>query len=306
MDKQLSLFTTVRGIKMELTTEQMQRVAPSIFQTNKWHERTSKYKFVPTVKVMNALQDCGYNPVDVQQSKSRIQGKSEFTKHLIKFRNNSLINLDNKEVTPEIILINSHDGSSSFKLMLGIFRFACANGLIVSEANFGSISVRHMGESNLCRDIIKASNSLIKQSPKILNRINDWQGITLDVNAQIDYAKQSKAIIKSTIDVEPERLIRPRRYSDQGETLNLWKVYNNVQENIIKGGLYGRNEQGYFRHSRAVKSIDNNVRINRELWQLTDKFAKGLKYIEPISDYAKAKTLIAKYGSDWINHTNEL
>ncbi|EBA7968526.1 DUF945 domain-containing protein, partial [Salmonella enterica] len=37
--------------------------------------------------------------------------------------------INGKEV-PEIILLNSHDGSSSYQMVPGLFRFICTNGLV--------------------------------------------------------------------------------------------------------------------------------------------------------------------------------
>jgi hypothetical protein len=45
-----------------------------------------------------------------------------------------------KEV-PEIILLNSHDGSSSYQMIPGMFRFVCTNGMICGQT-FGEIGFR--------------------------------------------------------------------------------------------------------------------------------------------------------------------
>jgi hypothetical protein len=37
-------------------------------------------------------------------------------------------------VTPEIVLLNAHDGTSAYQFHAGLFRLVCANGLIVSDA----------------------------------------------------------------------------------------------------------------------------------------------------------------------------
>jgi hypothetical protein len=39
---------------------------------------------------------------------------------------------------PEIILLNSHDGSSSYQMLPGLFREVCQNGLICGET-FGEV-----------------------------------------------------------------------------------------------------------------------------------------------------------------------
>lgn len=43
---------------------------------------------------------------------------------------------------PEIILLNSHDGSSSYQMLLGLFRQVCANGLIYVDV-LGEVRVLH-------------------------------------------------------------------------------------------------------------------------------------------------------------------
>jgi hypothetical protein len=35
----------------------------------------------------------------------------------------------------EIILINSHDGASSYQMLAGVFRFVCCNGLVVGDVS---------------------------------------------------------------------------------------------------------------------------------------------------------------------------
>ena len=46
---------------------------------------------------------------------------------------------------PEIILLNSHDGSSSYQMIPGMFRFVCTNGLVCGTS-FGEIRVPHKGD----------------------------------------------------------------------------------------------------------------------------------------------------------------
>jgi hypothetical protein len=53
---------------------------------------------------------------------------------------------------PEVILINAHDGSCAYKLMAGMFRFACANGIIVGE-QWKPIHVPHKGRDTVAKVI---------------------------------------------------------------------------------------------------------------------------------------------------------
>jgi len=52
-----------------------------------------------------------------------------------------------------------------------------------------------------------------------------------------------------------------------------------VQENVIKGGLHGVQRDGNGRRLRAVstrqvKGIDQDVKLNRALWQLAERMAE--------------------------------
>jgi hypothetical protein len=49
------------------------------------------------------------------------------------------------ELTPEIVLLNSDDRSSGYQLHAGLFRFVCANGLMVADSLIASVRTHHMG-----------------------------------------------------------------------------------------------------------------------------------------------------------------
>jgi len=64
------------------------------------------------------------------------------------------------------------------------------------------------------------------------------------------------------------QLLTPRRYEDYSD--DLWTVYQRIQENLIKGGLAGRNAKGRRNHTRPVKGIDGDVKLNRALWVMAE------------------------------------
>ena len=57
-----------------------------------------------------------------------IEGKTEYTKHMIRMRHAGQV--EARPEANEIILINSHDGASSYQMLAGVFRFVCCNGLV--------------------------------------------------------------------------------------------------------------------------------------------------------------------------------
>lgn len=253
-----------------LTAVDLQKRAPSVFARKPFFKMSEQYRFVPTIDVIDALQDNQFYPVYAAQSKTRIPGKGEFTKHVIRFRN--IWNLRNTtDEIPEIVLVNSHDGSSAYKLMMGIFRLVCGNGLIIASSMVNEISVRHIGVKSLPQQVIDISHEIIKETPAVMTAIGDWKAIELSPVQQEAFASSALELRDSTIQLSPEQILRPRRSSDNKP--NLWNTFNNVQENIIKGGNVGKNTSGRLRHTRGIKSVKEDIRLNRALWLLTEQMA---------------------------------
>ena len=94
---------------------------PSIFADDKHHSRSERYTYVPTSDIVVALDKEGFRPFFACQAKVRTENldRADFAKHMIRFRHASMINSD---VANEIILVNSHDGSTSYQMMAGAFR----------------------------------------------------------------------------------------------------------------------------------------------------------------------------------------
>ena len=105
-----------------LSLDQIRSTAPSVFAETPWEGTSLKYRFFPTVHVVEGLMQQGFLPVRAQQSRTRIEGKGDFTKHLLRFRHASMAASAVDSTVPEIVLVNSHDGSSSYHLSLGLYR----------------------------------------------------------------------------------------------------------------------------------------------------------------------------------------
>ena len=56
---------------------------------------------------------------------------------------------------------------------------------------------------------------------------------------------------------------------------DLWSTFNRVQENLVRGGTRFTTN-GRRNRTRAVTGIDQNVKLNRALWQL----AEGMKALK--------------------------
>ena len=87
-----------------LAEDLMRQAAPSIFAEGKHVSRSERYTYIPTIEVLRGLRKEGFEPFMVAQGGSRVEGKADFTKHLIRMRHagRAVARAD----ANEIILIN--------------------------------------------------------------------------------------------------------------------------------------------------------------------------------------------------------
>ena len=64
----------------------MRQDAPSIFAEGKHASRSERHTYIPTIDVLRGLHREGFEPFMVAQGCSRIEGKTEYTKHMIRMR----------------------------------------------------------------------------------------------------------------------------------------------------------------------------------------------------------------------------
>jgi hypothetical protein len=114
-----------------LAEREMRLAAPSIFAAGKHASRSERYTYIPTIEVLRGLRAEGFEPFMVAQGKSRIAGKADYTKHMIRMRHAGQVTA--RPEANEIILINSHDGASSYQMLAGVLRVVCCNGLVVGD-----------------------------------------------------------------------------------------------------------------------------------------------------------------------------
>ena len=76
------------------------------------------------------------------------------------------------------------------------------------------------------------------------------------------------------MEIRPNKLIRPahlltaRReadYTDGEGRRDLWRTANVLQENLLQGGVQGRNERGRRVRTRPIKSVGEDVRVTGPL-----------------------------------------
>lgn len=263
-----------------MTEARLMQVAPSVFAETAWGQMSNNYKFIPTIEVVRKMQKEGFVPVYATQSNTRIEGKQNFTKHMIRFRD--IRNGDQPvlrhlgSLHTELALTNAHDGASAYKLDAAIFRLACLNGLMVEDANISKIKVPHRG--NIADNVIEASFEVIENMPQVLDSVQNFAALRLTAPQQQAFAAAALSLRydENEAPVTTEEILRPKRNSDADPTL--WNTMNVTQEHLVNGGDRYRNPETHRRNStRAVTGIAENTKLNKALWVLTQKMAELVK-----------------------------
>ncbi len=258
-----------RGI---LSEDDLRKCVPSAFAEEAHHTRSARYAYVPTSDIITGLQSAGFVPVKAVQSRCRTEDKRDFTKHLIRFRREDQLGATEAR---EVILKNSHDGSSAYEMSAGIYRLVCSNGLCVGNDDM-TFKVRHSGQA--VGEVIDVASRIVDNFDLVTADIELMKSVKLNQPLQLALAN---AAIAARFDVEEkpvsaEQILRPRRQADVGN--DAWTVFNRVQENTLKGGLFGvtTNAVGrrVHRRTREVTGIDQNTVLNRALWVLGVEVAK--------------------------------
>ena len=134
------------ALNTPLTNDELYTYAPSIFAEEPAEGVSDRYAFVPTHTVLDTFRKAGYYPIMASESKIRNEDNIGYQKHIIQFRSlDNLLRPTANEEYADIVLTNSHNRTSSFKVDLAYWRLVCSNMLIVPSHSFVSNSIIHSG-----------------------------------------------------------------------------------------------------------------------------------------------------------------
>lgn len=268
-----------------LSDEAIWHVAPSVFADAAHESRSARYTYIPTIQVLAGLRDVGFVPTTAMQSRARIEERQAFTKHLLRLRHVNDLGYARPDVH-EIVLVNSHDGTSAYNLYSGVFRLVCTNGLIRGDFS-DTMRVRHTG--NVVSEVIDSTLEIAAESEGVMQEVEEMKALPLSRPEQLLFAEYA---LKARFDVDeeaeeegqepaerqvlpyqPQDVLSVRRSADRSP--DLYTTLNVVQENVLRGGVRASryDSRGQRRRIREVHGIDQSVRVNKLLWQ----FAEQLK-----------------------------
>lgn len=236
------------------------------------------YGFVDTTKIIDQFGQQGWRLADARQAKVRNMDRQGYQKHLLRFRNDNYPTIkglkDQHNSIPELIVENSHDGTSALRLFFGVFRIACLNG-IVAGSTLTSFRVIH--SKNSIRQLDDAITVMADNVPVLISKVESMNNVELTHARALDMAERAAALrlehVKNIRSVAVSQILKPTRFADVEK--DAYSIFNVIQEKVIRGGIEytqmnertGRLEH---RKTRGISSVSQSIKLNRELWNIAE------------------------------------
>jgi hypothetical protein len=238
----------------KLTTEPAPTVSPN-------------YVFLSTAQAHEVLAEFGFFESRYKQGKG-----TGYQKHVSIFERETDSDEDGRF---NLMLLNSHNGTSSLRLEAGYFRVLCENQLV-----HGKVGVRipHRGQ---------ALDRFAEAIPLVLQQMQQFKETkallrdkVLDGESQLelaDFALQVRGIDTAGLTMlsairNQQNILTSRRQADRSPSA--WHRFNAVQENIIKGGV--RLYQGeHYRILRPITAAERLLDINQRLTEKAVELARA-------------------------------
>lgn len=109
-----------------------------------------------------------------------------------------------------------------------------------------------------------------------MDAIEAWKQIELSRPQQVALAEAAMEIMPMTA-IRAAHLLTAGREADSTDEegrRDPWGTANVLHENLLKGGVQGRSATGRRVRTRPIKSVSEDIRVNRALWTLMVKLAE--------------------------------
>jgi hypothetical protein len=237
-----------------------------------------RYSHIPTSEIVNTIREAGWEFSSGTARKGRTPERIAHAAHVLRFFNPNLPMVNDNRI--EAVLLNSHDGSTAFELGFGIYRLACANGLVVRTETVGSVRLVHSGLN--IENVFTAARSLVDRAPQVAEIIREWSGTILKPEQQMEMASRM-AQARWGERLAGGDLMTPRRGEDTRS--DLWTSFNRAQEAVIRGGMDvtlrrtithddgNQEEVTSTRKATAIRGALKQMRLNQELFAIASDYA---------------------------------
>ena len=240
----------------------MRNAHPAITQTVPRPGVTRRYEPIVTSELIAQLRPRGWRVRAITVAAPR-KADPGFAQHRVAFRHDRG-HLLSGGVEPELLVLNSHDGATRARAMMGLWREDSATTLIVGAPEFYA-ETRH--STAAAETLAHAAAVLGDKFHAVEEVIDAWKGRTLTAAEQVEFARLAGQLrYGDGWTYEPEVLLAARRPTDAGATL--WAVTARLQENLVLGGFQGRALSGQQVTALPLTGIERDANFNVDLWKL--------------------------------------
>lgn len=232
----------------------------------------NRYKFISTKEIVEALEQNGLTAVGATQANTRKPYRRSYVKHLLTFDMSS-VDINIEGVKPQIMLLNSHDGTTSYQLFLGLYNTISNTSCVVGANTFDVQRVMHKGNKSIDEIIYKAKNC-IDGFVDVLKTIDQMKQVEMSLAQQIEFAEQAIYARYDDLTVDAMQVLQP--LNDKDTEQNLWAVFNRVRTLVVDPGSMGfistRPVNLNNRKITTIRNISKRVKLNRAIWDLTANY----------------------------------
>ena len=218
---------------------------------------SDKYVFLSTEQAHSVLADFGFYESRYKQSKG-----SGYQKHVSIFERSSDTDEDGRF---NLMLLNSHNGTSALRLEAGYFRILCENQLGSGDVG---VRVSHRGSA---LDRFAESIPLVLQQMQAFKETKQLlRDKVLSHDAVFELAEFALMLrgvngedLREFLHVRNlQNMATSRRFGDRGDSA--WHRFNTVQENMVKGcRVYMSNNK--YQKLRPLTSAEKLLDFNNQL-----------------------------------------
>lgn len=268
----MSIATTISDMEREANeiaavfadTGLMHKYAPALFAKSPHPKMTGRYSFTNTYDILLHMHNRGFRVSSIQG------GTSLYSKVLVRMRPTMY---QRDDYAPELVLLDSHDGSSRLKLFLGFITFLCMNGCIAGDILYGA-SFMHISPDLMAQIMLELDDmgSHVDKLDKRVDamkryKVTDTERLVLaDTAVKLRFGEDRSGDFVADM---RQKLLKPRRPSDESAT-TMFNALNVVQENAMRGGMHYTSNNRLLR-MRDVRSVTMTTNLNQALWKQAEE-----------------------------------
>lgn len=245
----------------------------AIMQRGASPRMSNLYRNICTADVIDIMHEHGFEVVDYKVDGAfKRAAEADYGRHVVKFRQANQGAAVVGEFVPQMLVMNSANGKTPLVARFGLYRFVCANGMVVGD-DLLAVRVRHMGP--IAEQITEQIRLFHENTGRVLDTVNQWKEIEMTREQALQFANRALVLRvgeEKAKQYDPALLLGVTRAED--DTGSLWTTFNRIQETGTKGGIQGRNANNRRMSMKSLNAIGQDMQFNIGLWNLAKEHAE--------------------------------